>query len=844
MIDSLKVASLAKVQEKRDWMGSEGNLDEQSNLCQTNRAGELSPLGPEEMLASLPGAVFLVERDGPLIHWNQAFETACGLSAANLRGTPIQQTVAAEDRARFKAHLEEAIAEGKASVDVRLTINERTRHFRFSSTRLTIDSRLCLIGVATDQTEFKALEALQDGQNRVLVSLATGEGLEQVLTTLILSAEQQCDGMLGSVMLLDKDELHLTACAGPSLPQDYFRAIGRLPIGPDVGSCGAAAYLKKPVFVESIETHPNWIKALELTRHHGLYACWSYPIFSSDHRVLGTFAMYYRKSRAPDATLMRIIESGAHLAGLAIERHRAEAALKEAKEAAEAANQAKSMFLVNMSHELRTPLNGVVGAIELLQRSSLNSTQLQHARLARTSVSALLDLIEDILDFSKIEAGKMELECAPFPLRTVVEDLVEMFQFRAREKSISLRCHFDPDVPAHAMGDSHRLRQILSNLLSNAVKFTEHGSVDLNVRAVDISAWNAKLCFAVSDTGIGVTPEARQRLFQSFSQADSSTTRKYGGTGLGLAISKRLAELMNGAIEVESVPGRGSTFSFIVALQPAVSATENETPATCPTGPAVGSLHVLVAEDNEINQIVVSASLESAGHTCDIVGTGKEAVAASGEKHYDLILMDCQMPQMDGYEASRLIRQREQAQMQKGQPARHVPIIALTANAIRGDRELCLQAGMDDYVTKPLEFEALVATIAKHVCAPGAEHSPATAQAISVAQLRQRFAGTPQIIPKLLDRFQREIESLRDVLNSADSETLLFSLNPLLHALKSSSRYLAADDLCQLATRLEASGKSGDLASLRAGLGNLQSEIDHCLAYLPAVRRQIASPTA
>jgi len=717
MVGTLKTTPCPNVQENASWSGQDRDLSPSiaspAPLLTAKEPAPLMSLQSQTLFSSFPGPAFFVEPSGLFIHWNDCFATALGLTTSQPGRKSLQQIALAADHPRLQSHLQEAWTAGKSVVEIRVTVSAAIRHFRFSTVAFDLDKKRCLLGIVTDITEFKAVEALQAGQNRVLVSLATGQSLEEVLTTLIIAAEQQCDGMLGSVMLLEKDD-HLVACAGPHLPEDYFRAIGRLPIGPNVGSCGAAAFLKKPVFVENIETHPNWIKAVELTRLYGLCACWSYPIFSSQNQVLGTFAMYYRKSRKPDATLMRIIESGAHLAGLAIERHRAEAAFKEAKEAAEAASRAKSMFLVNMSHELRTPLNGVVGAIELLQRSSLGPGQQQYATLARNSASALLDLIEDILDFSKIEAGKMELESAQFPLRTLVEDLVETFQFRAREKSITLQCKFDAAVPTHAKGDSHRLRQVLSNLLSNAIKFTEQGSVDLNVRAVDASPEHLKLCFAVSDTGIGITPEARQRLFQSFSQADSSTTRKYGGTGLGLAICKRLADLMNGAIEVESTPGQGSTFAFTLPLRPAGSMeSESSRPQSAP--PSLGSLCVLIAEDNEINQIVVSASLESEGHTCDVVSTGSAALAAFGEKKYDLILMDCQMPEMDGYEASRLIRSQEQTQAQNGSPPRRVPIIALTANAIRGDRELCLQAGMDDYVTKPLEFNALLATIIKHV---------------------------------------------------------------------------------------------------------------------------------
>ncbi len=705
------------------------------------------------------------------------------------------------------------------------------------------------MGIGLDQTDAKAIAALESGQHRVLVSLATGEGVEKVLSTLILAAEEQCDGMLGSVMLLDEEGKHLSGVAGPSLPPEYFKAIGQLPIGPNVGSCGAAAYLKCPVFVEDIETHPNWIMALELTRKHGLYACWSHPIFSTENKVLGTFAMYYRKSKKPDATLLRIIKSGAHLAGLAIERHRAEAQLKRAKEAAEAANRAKSMFLVNMSHELRTPLNGVVGAIDLLQRSAPNPGQEQYLRIAQSSASSLLNLIKHILDFSKIEAGKMELEVVPFGLRALIHDVIETFKLRAREKKISLDFAVVAEVPDHLQGDPTRLRQILANLLANALKFSEHGSVDLKVGVQETSPSHVLLRFAVSDTGIGIAPEACRRLFHSFTQADATTTRKYGGSGLGLAICKRLTELMGGQIGLESVVGRGSTFTFTVRC--AIDATV-PAPAAASAQSAKSSLrrlHILVAEDNHVNQIVISASLQSEGFTCDLAANGKLAVEALEKKAYDLVLMDCQMPEMDGYEATRVIREREQAAMASGAPARHIPIIALTANAMQGDRENCLKVGMDDYVTKPLELSLLFSAIARHVkqskrsdvAAARVLPKAANSDPMDANDIRKRFASSPQIIPEMLDRFENQIEELRGMLRfDAPDEELAALVRPL-HALKGCCGYLASDPVVQLVTRLEGAGKSGDLETLREGLADLQMEIERCLAHLPEVRRQLAA---
>jgi two-component system, sensor histidine kinase len=803
----------------------------------------------QAVIGNIPGLFGIVGSGGEFVRWNKAYETLFGKTSNELTGMRLSELVEEVDRPALAAHLDRVSSHGKGSASLRFSTKDGTREFIFTSVLTCENGDDQIISIGLDQTDAKAIAALESGQHRVLVSLATGEGLEKVLSTLILAAEEQCQGMAGSVMLLDEEGKTLSGVAGPSLPPEYFKAIDQLPIGPNVGSCGAAAYLKQPVFVEDIETHPNWIMALELTRKYGLYACWSHPIFSTENKVLGTFAMYYRKSKKPDETLLRIIKSGAHLAGLAIERHRAEAELKRAKEAAEAANRAKSMFLVNMSHELRTPLNGVVGAIDLLQRSAPNPGQEQYLRIAQSSASSLLNLIKDILDFSKIEAGKMELEVVPFGLRAMIQDVMETFQFRAREKKITLGCAVAAEVPDHLQGDPTRLRQVLANLLSNALKFSENGSVDLKVGVQETSASHALLRFAVSDTGIGIAPEACRRLFHSFTQADATTTRKYGGSGLGLAICKRLTEMMGGSIHLESAVGRGSTFTFTARF-----ATDAPIPAPAasvqPIKSSLRRLHILVAEDNNVNQIVISASLQSEGFTCDLVANGKLAVEALEQKAYDLVLMDCQMPEMDGYEATRVIREREQAAAAAGAPVSHIPIIALTANAMQGDREHCLRVGMDDYVTKPLELPLLFSAIARHVkqktqldvVQAATLPKAANSDPMDANDIRKRFVGTPQIIPEMLDQFEQQIEELRGMLQFDASDEELAALVQPLHALKGCCGYLASDHVVRMVTRLEGAGKSGDLETLRGGLADLQAEIERCLAHLPEVRRQLAAP--
>ncbi|MBF0612549.1 MAG: response regulator, partial [Magnetococcales bacterium] len=574
-----------------------------------------------------------------------------------------------------------------------------------------VEERMLFVGSVVDISERKKADLLINEHLRLAKTRAAidteligSSPLTDILQSCTHIIVQELEVALARIWLMNEEENVLILHASSGLFSHLDGPLLRIPVGAD--TIGRIALTKKSQVTNPLQedgfTHDaDWVV------REGLVAFAGYPLLVEE-RLVGVVVMF---SRQPYTSVMKhAMAAIANELALGIQRKQGEIALLAAKELAEKASRTKSDFLANMSHEIRTPMNAIIGMGHLLQQTSLTPKQQDYLGKIKISSNILLNIINDILDITKIEAGKLSLEKVPFSLDALVGDILAMVGGKAEEKGIQLHYSHPAEVPDRLLGDPVRLGQILTNLVNNAIKFTQKGEIAVALALMEQRQNQIKLGVSVRDTGIGMSREQQSQLFSPFYQADSSTTRRFGGTGLGLSISKRLVELMHGSIGLESEEGKGSLFTFHVWLALASDVEANEEQKVgihtdhIREGDVIQTMlggRILLAEDNEINQQVAVELLESHGLLVQVAGNGEEAVQAVKSQVFDLVLMDVQMPVMDGMAAVRIIRTFAPA----------LPIVAMTAHALAGDREKCLAVGMNDYLTKPMDPVQLFAVL-------------------------------------------------------------------------------------------------------------------------------------
>jgi PAS domain S-box-containing protein len=911
-----------------------------------------------------------------------------GQSYEQLRGWGWLQAVHPDDRPNTARVWSAAVASRSLYV-VEHRLRRHDGVYRHMMVRavpiLNGDGTICeWVGIHTDIDNLKRAEqrlSIQYGVVRILTdSLTLAEAIPQILQLV-------CENLgwdLGTYWRLDATTKQLRCLDLWHLPgaelAEFEQATRQTNFPAGVGLPGRVWSSRESAWIADVAFDPNFPRTAIATRC-GIHGAFAFPLQWTDE-VIGVIEFFSRDIRPPELELLPVFSVLGSQIGQFLERRRAEDELRHAKEVAEAANRAKSEFLANMSHEIRTPMNGVIGMTELALDTDLTAEQREYLELVKSSADYLLAVINDILDFSKIEAGKLDLDPIDFNLRDHLDDTLSGLALRAHTKGLELACRVAADVPDAIVGDPGRLRQIVVNLVGNAIKFTSSGEVVVQVERESQCEKSVTLHFVVQDTGLGIPHDKLDRLFQAFSQVDSSTTRKYGGTGLGLAISSQLVKLMGGRIWVESEPGQGSQFHFTASFQLSETPPRPPTPpdvaplrglsvlvvddnltnrriledlfrgwGVCPvivesgklalrelqravlagtpfrlvlldnmmpemdgfmlaeqiqrhpgmarstmmmlssadrredaarcrslgvaaylikpikraellaailsvlgeSGDSSGTraapsrkielgacrLRVLLTEDNLVNQKLAVRLLEKRGHRVVVASNGHEALAALADEAFDVVLMDVQMPGMDGFEATHRIRDRERG------AGGHVPIVAMTAHAMKGDRERCLKEGMDGYVSKPLQPTELFEAVERLGAARVERSRIAGAPLLDAARALHNADNDPELLSELIQDYLRECPSWLDELRVALAAGNADGVRHAAHKLRGALGAFAADEASAVAQQLEQSTAGGDLsqaAPLHASLLDTLTRLNPALSALCATADNSAQP--